>query len=307
MTIRGRYNPINYANLAGKLDHGLLLGLSDDDHGQYFADTTIGTRAKNYTTTGTLTATALTDTVVTLASGVLTIPINTSDAFVITDANLYFGITTTTGSESMEFGNITTNPTFDFFGSGLTTLGGDLDCQDITSTRIIADGTNAHQLIRATDTSGAVIANTVMRRDYGSTNPVDGDGSSVLYQRVMAGTVRTLAEMDIIQDGNVSGVTNNVTGKLAFAVRVNNVKKPRILMDQNGTAIGDGGSNVVQVSGTGVTTFTGTAKLQLPNVTDAGPMTGTNGTESEIVYNTSDNKAYVCTATGTPATWAALN
>lgn len=42
-------------------------------------------------------------------------------------------------------------------------------------------------------------------------------------------------------------------------------------------------------------------------VTDAGPMTATDGTEGEIVYNLSDNKFYGCTATGTPATWAAFN
>lgn len=45
----------------------------------------------------------------------------------------------------------------------------------------------------------------------------------------------------------------------------------------------------------------------LPQVNDAGPMTATNGTEGEVVYNLADNKAYVCTVTGTPATWAALN
>ena len=33
--IRGRYNPINYTNLAGKLDHSLLLNLDVDDHPQY--------------------------------------------------------------------------------------------------------------------------------------------------------------------------------------------------------------------------------------------------------------------------------
>lgn len=42
-------------------------------------------------------------------------------------------------------------------------------------------------------------------------------------------------------------------------------------------------------------------------VTDAGPMTATNGTEGEIVYNLSNDKFYGCTATGTPATWAAFH
>lgn len=56
---------------------------------------------------------------------------------------------------------------------------------------------------------------------------------------------------------------------------------------------------------TGITTHTGS--MILKSVTDAGPMTATNGTVGEVVYNTSDSKFYGCTATGTPATWAALN
>jgi hypothetical protein len=46
----GRIHNIAFINAL--LDHGLLLGLADDDHGHYFADTTIGTRAKNYSTSG---------------------------------------------------------------------------------------------------------------------------------------------------------------------------------------------------------------------------------------------------------------
>lgn len=56
---------------------------------------------------------------------------------------------------------------------------------------------------------------------------------------------------------------------------------------------------------TGTTTHTGS--MILKSVTDAGPMTATNGTVGEIVYNTSDSKFYGCTVTGTPATWTALN
>ncbi|MEE9159917.1 MAG: hypothetical protein V3U60_16220 [Gammaproteobacteria bacterium] len=43
-------------------------------------------------------------------------------------------------------------------------------------------------------------------------------------------------------------------------------------------------------------------------VTDAGPMTATGGTQSEIVWNTSNSTLYVCTVThGSAATWAALH
>jgi hypothetical protein len=40
-------------------DHGNLSGLADDDHSQYWADTTIGSRTGNYTTTGDVTADSL--------------------------------------------------------------------------------------------------------------------------------------------------------------------------------------------------------------------------------------------------------
>jgi hypothetical protein len=52
---------------------------------------------------------------------------------------------------------------------------------------------------------------------------------------------------------------------------------------------------------------THTGSMIVKSVTDAGPMTATNGTVGEIVFNTSNTKFYGCTATGTPATWAALN
>ena len=54
-------------------------------------------------------------------------------------------------------------------------------------------------------------------------------------------------------------------------------------------------------------TTTNTGRMIFRAVTDAGPMTATAGTAGEIVRNTSDNKFYGCTVTGSPATWAALN
>jgi hypothetical protein len=52
----------------------------------------------------------------------------------------------------------------------------------------------------------------------------------------------------------------------------------------------------------------GTATFLCRQVTDAGPMTATPGTEGEIVYNLSNDKWYGCTASHpTAATWSALN
>jgi len=55
-------------------------------------------------------------------------------------------------------------------------------------------------------------------------------------------------------------------------------------------------------------TCTMTGRFLPREVTDAGPMTATPGTKREIVYNTSNDTLYVCTAThATAATWSALN
>ena len=54
-------------------------------------------------------------------------------------------------------------------------------------------------------------------------------------------------------------------------------------------------------------TVTHTGSMIVKSVTDAGPMTATNGTVGEIVFNTSNSKFYGCSVTGTPATWVAFN
>lgn len=53
-------------------------------------------------------------------------------------------------------------------------------------------------------------------------------------------------------------------------------------------------------------TITCTGRLMLRYVDDTG-MAATAGTKHELVYNDDDDKVYVCTATGSPATWSALN
>lgn len=78
--------------------------------------------------------------------------------------------------------------------------------------------------------------------------------------------------------------TTGVTIRQALAVNGN-------------TTLGDASTDTVTVNG----------RLLPRSVTDAGPMTATAGTAPEIVYNTSNGKWYGCTATGSPATWSALN
>ena len=52
---------------------------------------------------------------------------NTDSVFVVKQgSNQYLNVTTTTGAQNIAFGNITTNPTYSFNGSGLTTFGGNI-------------------------------------------------------------------------------------------------------------------------------------------------------------------------------------
>jgi hypothetical protein len=61
--------------------------------------------------------------------------------------------------------------------------------------------------------------------------------------------------------------------------------------------LGDASTDVIALTG----------RVLIRQVTDAG-MDATPGTKVEMVYNTADDKVYVCTVThATAATWVALN
>jgi hypothetical protein len=92
----------------------------------------------NFDSTGTFAFTGSTfdidptaDITIDLDSGfdmTITVPDNQADAFLIQQAaNAYFDVTTSDGSEHVDFGNATTNPTFDFLGSGQVTIAGNVD------------------------------------------------------------------------------------------------------------------------------------------------------------------------------------
>lgn len=70
-------------------------------------------------------------------------------------------------------------------------------------------------------------------------------------------------------------------------------------------------TDTLTVAKIGTTTMTGTTthtgSMIVKTVNDAGPMTATNGTVGEIVYNSANSKFYGCIVTGAPATWAGLN
>lgn len=74
----------------------------------------------------------------------------------------------------------------------------------------------------------------------------------------------------------------------------------------SGNLAAQGALNVMGDASTDLFTFVGRCILR--QVTDAGPMTATGGTQGEVLFNTSDSKFYGCTAGhASAATWAALN
>ena len=82
-------------------------------------------------------------------------------------------------------------------------------------------------------------------------------------------------------------------------------------LDKNGLGIFESGVTTkgnTTLCDASTETITCIGRLLPRDVTDAGPMTATGGTQKEIVWNTSDSKLYVCTVTHvSAATWVALH
>lgn len=83
------------------------------------------------------------------------------------------------------------------------------------------------------------------------------------------------------------------------AMRLRNSKLLEVLGDL--TVDGD-----VTLGDSSTDTMTCNGRLLLREVNSAG-MTAVAGTKRELVYNLNDNKVYVCTTTGSSASWSALN
>ena len=168
MLRNSRICSIEYIN--GLLDHGLLLGLGDDDHGQYWADTTIGTRTKNYATTGTVATGAITATNVTASDNfIASLGAEGTPSYTFTglgDTGMYTPDANSLGftingsqvlvinpTETVIVGNLEPfNDDTSYLGhqswrwkglflSGDASIDGDISCVDITASGTITDET----------------------------------------------------------------------------------------------------------------------------------------------------------------------
>lgn len=119
---------------------------------------------------------------------------------------------------------------------------------------------------------------------------------STNYPKISFGTTGNPVTFEALGDDTDIGITLTPKGAGVVTIATDLTVTGATTLNGNGT-FGDASTD----------TYTFTGRMIVRTVNDAGPMTATNGTVAEIVFNSSDSKFYGCTATGTPATWAALN
>ncbi len=166
------------AEVAGTIDHGLLLGLADDDHTQYLlidgtrdmtgelvldgnisaAGSGIDFSAENLTnigtfsSTGTITWLGASTAVWSDASKEISIFAGGNSVLYSVAGAPYILIDTSVGTENIQFGNVVTNQNYTFVGNGITTLSGTLDVtltSQFDGKVTIGDGTPNGQLFIA--------------------------------------------------------------------------------------------------------------------------------------------------------------
>ena len=147
-----------------------------------------------------------------------------------------------------------------------------------------------------------------------------GVGGSTVVQHITANTTldksQTIVTTEVPAASSITltlpALNDQVRGRVFdISVVTDNGGTSVIITDQGDATVGkftavliDKGDRI-RISSDGYRYFvTGGTRM----VTDAGPMSATPGVRGELAYNTSDSKAYVCTATSASAgTWSALN
>ena len=159
----------------------------------------------------------------------------------------------------------------------------------------------AIKTVSAWSISGKEISGDTRAFLYGYQNDVTLSGS---YDSTTAGNAYG-EKIEITDDSSAvgAGATVNSYG-LHIKVPTTGNKAPGTF-NSYAAVMGDG-TNQTVIADDGTQSFAGTARFFLPQVDDDA-MDATNGTEGEVVFNLDDNIAYVCTTTGTPATWTALH
>ncbi len=142
--------------------------------------------------------------------------------------------------------------------------------------------------------TGALVANGAVTLGDAVGDTITINGTPTFAENVAMS--KTLAVTGAATLGSTLAVTGGATLSSTLAVTGATTLTGALVANGDAT-LGDAATDTVTTLG----------KLKLCVVADAGPMTATNGTEGMLVYNDTNDKVYVCTTTGTPATWAALH
>ena len=148
---------------------------------------------------------------------------NITDAFDLQEGtNNYININTTNGSENISFGNATTNPSYNFLGSGTLavagaqTIGGNLT---VDTNTFFVDATNNRVAVGTTTTTNSVftVLGTAPDVLLGSTASISSTLAGVTSNNSQSGLlVAALADPSgAVTNGNYTGATVSVSGTSA--------------------------------------------------------------------------------------------
>ena len=193
---------------------------------------------------------------------------NTANSWDIQEgSNNYININTTNGSETIALGNSTTNPDFDFLGSGTITMNGDLD----TMGYIAAYSGDL--------SSGSSIQN-------GQLSLWSNGNMSQLWADAAMSTSRiwTLPDADgeiCLDSGNCGGGTGDIiNGGQNGAIVIGTNNSNTLAFETNNTTRFTLSASASTLTGSGATTITGGSTLDLLSTTTSALTidTGTTGT-----------------------------
>lgn len=199
------------------------------------------------------------------------------------------GATTLTGALTAN-GNVTLG---NAAGDTITVTGTATFAETVTCTGAATVGTTLG-VTGATTLTGALVANGAVTLGDAVGDTITINGTPTFAENVAMS--KTLAVTGAATLGSTLAVTGGATLSSTLAVTGATTLTGALVANGDAT-LGDAATDTVTTLG----------KLKLCVVADAGPMTATNGTEGMLVYNDTNDKVYVCTTTGTPATWAALH
>lgn len=224
----------------------------------------------------------------TLPTGHITIPDNTATAFRVREAaNNYLAVTTTNSSESMSFGNATTNPAFSFLGSGTLTLPtGGISIPDNSATAFrVLEGANSYLTINTTDTSERVVLGNT------TTNPViELATSSRIAQtgNLVWGNFSVIPSgTGVIRIGSKSSGTDTGNDNIVIGASTGNNAGARFVSISAGGRTGQAATDTITIQSIGGTGATGTRGIII-----GGAAGGSGGEIVGIGYAVSLNHNY---------------